>query len=173
MIWANGIYYAMAFFINIFACRPRRKIWEPETPGACFNITALYISSAVFNTLSDVTLLTVPIIMVRQLQMSTKRKIGISTIFGTGAFATILAIVRIYFQMNLMHTEDMTYVHVQTGLLGYVRKLDDHFSKLTASQVRRSSLWYHLCLPSSPPSFLAPPRPVKQWHPPHESRRHE
>ncbi|KAL8822700.1 MAG: hypothetical protein Q9191_006570 [Dirinaria sp. TL-2023a] len=58
--------------------------------------------------------------MVWKLQMSMKRKFGISAIFGTGAFATILAIVRIYFQMKLLHSKDYTFVHMQTGLLGYV-----------------------------------------------------
>lgn len=120
LMWANGLYYAVAFFINIFACRPRKKIWNPEMPGNCFDVTSLYISSAVFNTFSDVAMLAVPIIMVWKLQMSTKRKLGISAIFGTGGFATICAVTRIYFQMKLIHSKDFTFVHMQTGLLGLV-----------------------------------------------------
>lgn len=118
LMLANGLFYAAAFFINIFACRPRRKIWNPEIPGKCFDITSLYISSAVFNTFSDVAMLVVPIFMVWKLQMTTKRKIGISAIFGTGAFATICAFVRIKFQITLLHTKDYSYTHMQTGLLG-------------------------------------------------------
>ena len=118
LMLANGLFYAAAFFINIFACRPRRKIWNPEIPGKCFDVTALYIASAVFNTFSDVAMLVVPIFMVWNLQMSTKRKIGISAIFGTGVFATICAFVRIKFQITLLHTNDYSYTHMQTGLLG-------------------------------------------------------
>lgn len=68
-IFANAGYYTAAFFVNIFACAPRTKIWKTDTAGTCLNIKSLYISSAVFNTVSDIAMLIVPIIMVWQLQM--------------------------------------------------------------------------------------------------------
>ena len=77
----------------------------------------LYISSAAFNTVSDVTMLTVPILVIWKLQMTRKRKLGVSIIFGAGGFATLCAIVRIYFQMKVLHTKDYTFAHVQTSLL--------------------------------------------------------
>ena len=121
LLVANGIYYAAAFFVNLFACLPRRKIWDSSVEGRCFfNVTALYISSAVFNTFSDVAMLAVPVFVVWRLQMSRNRKLGATAIFGFGAFATICAMVRIKFQVLLMHSNDITYIHMQTGLLGYV-----------------------------------------------------
>ncbi|KAL8830102.1 MAG: hypothetical protein Q9191_001626 [Dirinaria sp. TL-2023a] len=53
-LWANAIYYTIALFINIFACRPRRKIWNADVPGKCFNTKMLYESAASFNTIGDV-----------------------------------------------------------------------------------------------------------------------
>ncbi|KAG7007793.1 hypothetical protein G7Y79_00008g024310 [Physcia stellaris] len=119
LTFANGAYYFAAFFVNIFSCSPRHKIWDPETPGKCLNVDALYISSATFNTFSDVAMLAVPLIMVWKLQMSRQRKFGISAIFGTGAFATACAVARVKFQVKLLHSKDFTFVHTQTGLLGY------------------------------------------------------
>ncbi|CAL8575765.1 hypothetical protein XPA_001669 [Xanthoria parietina] len=119
LMWTNTLFYGIAFFLAIFACRPRHKIWSPEVPGQCFDSKSLYITSATFNTVSDLLMLSVPIHMIWKLQMSTKRKLGVSAIFGTGAFACICAIVRIFFEFKLIKSSDFTYVHMETGLLGY------------------------------------------------------
>ena len=85
LIAVNGIFYTLFFFVPIFLCSPRSKIWTPELPyGRCLNINALYIASAVFNMLSDIAMLSVPIYLIWNLQMSIRRKIGVSTIFLTG-----------------------------------------------------------------------------------------
>lgn len=76
--------HTLFFFIPIFQCTPRRKIWDQETPGRCLNVIGLYYTSAVFNTVSDIAMLSVPIYLVWNLQMSIRRKVGISVIFCTG-----------------------------------------------------------------------------------------
>ncbi|KAL8808257.1 MAG: hypothetical protein Q9200_004349 [Gallowayella weberi] len=137
LMWANSLFYAIAFFLAIFACRPRHKIWSPEIDGKCLNSMALYIVSATFNTGSDILMLSIPIYMIWTLQMSTKRKMGITAIFSTGAVfvplvpsfetfinsrwcsACICSIVRIFFEIKLIGAKDFTYIHMETGLLGY------------------------------------------------------
>ena len=52
LIWVNSLFYAIAVFLTIFACRPRKKIWNPDLPGKCLNSKSLYITSASFNTAS-------------------------------------------------------------------------------------------------------------------------
>lgn len=116
-MFANGGYYIAALFINIFACRPREKIWNPNTPGKCLALDPLYISAASFNTISDVLMLAVPVIIVWKLQINTRRKVGIIAIFATGLFATICALTRVYFQKKLRTSSDYTFIHSQTGLL--------------------------------------------------------
>ncbi|KAI4104952.1 MAG: hypothetical protein L6R37_002996 [Teloschistes peruensis] len=119
LIWVNTLFYGIAFFLAIFGCRPRRKIWNPDEPGKCFDSKSLYITSASFNTFSDVAMLAVVIHMVFKLQMSLKRKVGITAVFGFGVFACICSIVRIFYEIKLTKTKDFTYVHMETGLLGY------------------------------------------------------
>ena len=80
----NTIFYIFFFFIPIFLCTPRSKIWNPTNPGYCLNIDDLYIASAAFNIISDISMLSVPIYLIWNLQMSVRRKIGVSLIFGTG-----------------------------------------------------------------------------------------
>ena len=84
LITLNSLFYALFFFIPIFQCLPRRKIWEEETPGHCLDVMGLYFTSAIFNTISDIAMLSVPLYLVWNLQMSLRRKIGISFIFCTG-----------------------------------------------------------------------------------------
>lgn len=45
LIWVNSIFYGIYFFIPIFSCRPRKKIWNPEVEGKCLKINYLYYSS--------------------------------------------------------------------------------------------------------------------------------
>ena len=52
LIWVNSLFYAIAVFLAIFACRPRKKIWNPDLPGKCLDSKSLYITSASFNTAS-------------------------------------------------------------------------------------------------------------------------
>ncbi|KAL9583412.1 MAG: hypothetical protein Q9212_002719 [Teloschistes hypoglaucus] len=119
LIWVNTLFYAIAFFLAIFACRPRHKIWNPDEPGQCFDTKSLYITSASFNTFSDVAMLAVVIHIVFKLQMSLRRKVGITAVFGFGVFACICSIIRIFYQIKLTKTKDLTYVHRETGLLCY------------------------------------------------------
>ena len=85
LIWLNSIFYTVYFFIPIFSCTPRLKIWAPSTPGSCMNINILYYASAIFNVVSDILMLTVPIFLIWNLQMNIGRKMGVTAIFLIGA----------------------------------------------------------------------------------------
>lgn len=89
LIVVNTIFYVVSFFVAIFLCHPREKIWNPVMPGTCIDNKTLYIFSAGFNVVSDIAMLSVPIYLIWALQMSIKRKIGVSAIFGTGTLFVI------------------------------------------------------------------------------------
>lgn len=84
LIAVNGIFYIIYAFIPIFLCFPRSKIWGPEAAGHCLDVNDLYLTSAIFNALSDIAMLSVPVYLIWNLQMSTRRKIGLSAISWTG-----------------------------------------------------------------------------------------
>lgn len=85
LIVTNSIFYLLFFFIPIFECFPREKIWNKTISGHCLDINVLYLTSTSFNTISDIAMLSVPIYLIWTLQISTQRKIGVSAIFGTGS----------------------------------------------------------------------------------------
>ena len=81
----NTLFYSIFFFIPIFLCSPRDKIWLPRSPGKCLDIFGLYIASAAFNIASDLAMYFIPLWKVWNLQISKGRKLGISVIFATGS----------------------------------------------------------------------------------------
>lgn len=85
LMFANTAFYICFLVVPATQCIPRTKIWNPEEPGTCVDIYKLYNASAIFNLVSDVAMLSVPIYLVWRLQMSLRRKIGVSAIFCTGS----------------------------------------------------------------------------------------
>ena len=95
LIVVNTIFYTVFFFVPIFLCSPRVKIWDDKVPGRCLNIDALYLASATFNMVSDVAMLSVPLWLIWNLQMSVERKVGASAIFATGSLSVSMRSLRI------------------------------------------------------------------------------
>ena len=80
----NSVFYTIFFFLSIFGCAPRQKIWFPDAPGHCIQAFDAYIASAAFNAASDMAMLFVPLWKVWHLRISKSRKIGISAVLLTG-----------------------------------------------------------------------------------------
>ena len=83
LIVTNILFYIIEFFLDIFQCSPRNRGWNREIPGKCigeYNI----IYTAGFNVISDTIILILPLSRIWRLQMSTRKKIGVSLIFSTG-----------------------------------------------------------------------------------------
>ena len=84
-IWTNLIFYLVETVFHIVTCTPRERIWNPLiTTGHCFNIDADYQASGVFNVISDLAILILPMPCVWRLRMPLKKKILMTTIFATG-----------------------------------------------------------------------------------------
>ena len=85
LIWANFIFYFVSTFVEIFACSPIRKVWDPLiAKGHCIDVLALNVAASSINSASDFGILILPQISIWRLQMSLKRKIQISGIFLIG-----------------------------------------------------------------------------------------
>lgn len=85
----TGIAVVVAFYIaisvsKILQCLPREKIWNPATPGTCVNLSVLLDTSGIFNIVSDVAILLVPVKGLWSLQLSLKKKVGIYAAFTVG-----------------------------------------------------------------------------------------
>ncbi|MCJ1469906.1 hypothetical protein MMC07_008550 [Pseudocyphellaria aurata] len=109
IIWLNGIYYLVTCLAGILTCIPRRKIWEPTTPGHCLNPINWIVASGLINVVSDFAILMIPIFCISALQMPLKRKVGISVVFAIGLFACATSIVRAVVSFKLIGVTDQTW----------------------------------------------------------------
>ena len=85
ILWPILIFYLIHTSFMIFICNPREKAWNPYIKhGHCFDFTATFKSTGLFNVISDFAILILPIRSVWKLQLPRKKKIGIYAIFATG-----------------------------------------------------------------------------------------
>ncbi|KAL8784269.1 MAG: hypothetical protein Q9195_009105 [Heterodermia aff. obscurata] len=115
-IWMNVIYYITNLFLTIFACTPRRKLWDPLTSGECIDVNALYQSSGVINAVSDFMILILPIKPILALQVPTRRKLPTLAIFATGVFACITSVIRTRATWQFVNSPDKSYFTVTEGV---------------------------------------------------------
>lgn len=84
-LWANILFYIVCFFLQLLVCVPREAIWNPWFEGArCIEVYELQLISAVFNAVSDFTILILPISTVWKLNMKKPKKVAMIAVFATG-----------------------------------------------------------------------------------------
>ncbi|KAI0173626.1 hypothetical protein GGR52DRAFT_396627 [Hypoxylon sp. FL1284] len=88
-------------FTQAFSCDPVRGSWIPTEARKCIDSQKFYNAVGISNIIFDFTLLLLPLPMVWQLQMNTKRKIQVSAVFLVGAFVCICSVLRLVFLQQL------------------------------------------------------------------------
>ena len=96
LIWINLLIYIAIMLLSIFQCIPRSRIWNPLVPGYCINLGVCQTISASMNVFSDVAMLLQPIESIWRLQMATKRKLGVTSIFAVGLLWVSHIIIPVY-----------------------------------------------------------------------------
>lgn len=76
--------YVACFFVFLFECVPREKIWKPTIQGKCINYPAVVLSGGTVNLVLDLAILCLPAWAIGHLHLPLKRKLGAMTVFGVG-----------------------------------------------------------------------------------------
>lgn len=86
MIWLNVLYYVITTLTEVFRCTPRKKIWDLfYEGGSCpIDVEAQNFATSVINFVSDTAILALPQWMIWKLNLSKKRKWGLSLLFVIG-----------------------------------------------------------------------------------------
>ena len=84
-IWLNTLWFTAAVLVSSLQCIPVAKLWNPDLQGSCSNYPIYMIVMGIFNSVVDITMLTIPIVWIWQLNMSSRRKVGVSAVFMIGA----------------------------------------------------------------------------------------
>ncbi|KAF2455128.1 hypothetical protein BDY21DRAFT_351277 [Lineolata rhizophorae] len=120
ILWSNVITYSVCTAFQIFACHPRERYWGGHRiDGWCFNIDAMNIASATFNSISDFALLLLPQSVIWKLHLPVRRRIGLSLIFIGGLGACACSVVRLAYCVILLNKVDLSYYLAAMGLWVY------------------------------------------------------
>lgn len=82
----NAIYYTINISLEVTSCRPRAYYWDKTIPGGkcVYNGPALSLTSALINLLFDLAILLLPQGVIWKLNMSRRKRVGVSAVFIVG-----------------------------------------------------------------------------------------
>lgn len=84
-------------FIWIFQCDPVQLAWNASLKGRCFGrqfLLNLILSQAIISVFSDFALALFPIVIIRNLHMRTRQKLGLSLLMGLGVITGTCCLIR-------------------------------------------------------------------------------
>ncbi|CAI7638620.1 unnamed protein product [Penicillium bialowiezense] len=107
-------YTIICVFVNAFECHSKPwRAWDPSFPKGCNNLPMTYFSTAGINILTDILILVMPLPVLVNLNLHTRRKYALVAIFLTGAFASAASIVRLNALYKYTTTKDVSYDAIQ------------------------------------------------------------
>ncbi|RYP78918.1 hypothetical protein DL771_000303 [Monosporascus sp. 5C6A] len=116
VVWSTigiiAIYSLIIFFGLIFACSPVRMAFTvTETvEGSCIQQPALFIVTAITNTLTDIILFGMSIPIICDLKMRRIQKFGVVFVFAVGSITVITSVVRACILPDFFSNPDGTWV---------------------------------------------------------------
>lgn len=90
LIWTNLLFYLATLTVHILVYVQRLHTQNPVAPRQSIDDTAVQISSAVINLVSDFSMLILPLAKLLKLQLPRNRKIGVIAIFALGFLYVII-----------------------------------------------------------------------------------
>lgn len=78
------LYWVSAVLFITLLCRPIAYNWNRGIPGSCGDVRKIQYASAGFNMVIDLLVVLLPLPVVWRLQMSSRKKMGVSASFAIG-----------------------------------------------------------------------------------------
>lgn len=88
--------YWLGSMLQIFLiCRPFEMNWNPMIPGGhCASYNVAFVTIGIFNMITDLIIMLLPIPFIRKLQMAVGTKLGLVAIFAIGLLYVYLSVGR-------------------------------------------------------------------------------
>lgn len=148
VIWANIIFCVVTIIVYSLACVPFEYLWNPTIDGGYCRVNTVYLSlsTACFVFSTDIIILFIPQYFIWKLNMTQKRKVGISFVFALGMAACAASILLLYYAVRSI---------VQDGGDSVERTdLTYHVSPLMLTTLGEGACAFlALCIPAVPSAF--------------------
>ncbi|MCJ1267410.1 hypothetical protein MMC22_007295 [Lobaria immixta] len=108
-------------FTELFLCSPMSAAWDPKLvfSNHCRDFQAFLVGITVSNLLLDVIILCMPLPMIWNLKLSTRKKLEVIGVFLLGSFTCISSLIRILSIGNIKD-EDFSYTFLNTYLWSHI-----------------------------------------------------
>ena len=135
----NGLFYTAITIVKIWQCSPRERAWNKSIAGNCVDVSALLYVSSIFNIVSDIIVLLLPVKGLWSLQLNRKRKLYIYAVFTVGVMCVtkplqsakstpsnmptsgpVFSIIGFTFRFHLATDPDLTYNQPSIALWAFV-----------------------------------------------------
>ncbi|KAG9229110.1 hypothetical protein BJ875DRAFT_500203 [Amylocarpus encephaloides] len=107
--WTIIAFYFSQTVAKLLGCIPTARTWNKRIPGRCVNKAAILNSSGMFNCITDLFLLLIPVKFVWELQLSRWKKIRVLLTFTFGALAPLFSIIGTVTRILVSGKSDATY----------------------------------------------------------------
>ncbi|RPA85292.1 hypothetical protein BJ508DRAFT_359027 [Ascobolus immersus RN42] len=155
--------FLCASIMTVFLqCMPLSQFWDLTllpTEKNCINTTAFFYSTSVFNIITDVWILLLPVKLLWRVQRPTIQKIALLGVFAVGSFACIASCIRLYTIEIFTKSADPLYDSVPVNIWSFI---EINVAIFTASVPALKALWHkpasrtETVNPSAPPSLESP-----------------
>ncbi|XXH05412.1 hypothetical protein Hte_011838 [Hypoxylon texense] len=96
-------------FALCFVCEPYQKIWDITLPGHCIKKLNIDIAAAAVHLTTDLVILVLPQKVIWNLQMSFRKRLGVSVFFSLGILACVSAAFRLGVTVTYATEPDTLY----------------------------------------------------------------
>ncbi|KAM3550434.1 hypothetical protein ARSEF4850_008348 [Beauveria asiatica] len=117
LLWGvciTNVLFGLVFVtVAIFQCSPIHYWWtqygEKPGEGHCININAMGWSNATISVLIDILMIAIPLSQIPKLQLHWRKRIGVVIMFLTGAFVTVVSILRLRSLVGFANSNNPTW----------------------------------------------------------------
>ncbi|KAL6849840.1 hypothetical protein ACO1O0_009385 [Amphichorda felina] len=120
LIGVVAVYTVVYEFLMIFQCIPVAKFWNQALKGTCLGRMIPMMVLSVANAVIDLLILLIPLPVVVPLKISTRQKVSLILLFGTGGLVCAATIKRTVILPGLLSAADYTFAVPPQMVWGYV-----------------------------------------------------
>jgi len=117
----------------VFRCVPFHKQWYPATPGSCINLNAYLYANAAIMIVNDIVLYVLPILIVRDVQLSKSKAAAMNFLFAMGFIVVVASVLRLYYLERWLDASDdgfCTWLVFGTVLVAMLTYISDYLGVL-------------------------------------------
>jgi hypothetical protein len=86
-------YWTRCMLQAFLICRPFERNWNPFIPGHCASYKVAFVTTGVFNAITDLIIIALPIPVISSLHLATATKVGLIAIFAVGFLYVLIDLI--------------------------------------------------------------------------------